>query len=61
MGQHRGTLRGNTRAHAIILRQSPLAAAQRRENDAEHSWRLAMMVIILTEHTDIGRTRGNAS
>nr|WP_042179648.1 HD domain-containing protein [Kibdelosporangium sp. MJ126-NF4]CEL13938.1 HMP-PP hydrolase (pyridoxal phosphatase) Cof, detected in genetic screen for thiamin metabolic genes (PMID:15292217) [Kibdelosporangium sp. MJ126-NF4]CTQ88307.1 HMP-PP hydrolase (pyridoxal phosphatase) Cof, detected in genetic screen for thiamin metabolic genes (PMID:15292217) [Kibdelosporangium sp. MJ126-NF4] len=35
-----------------ILRQSPLAAADRRENDAEHSWHLAMMVILLAEHTD---------
>jgi putative hydrolase of HD superfamily len=35
-----------------ILRQSPLAAAERRENDAEHSWHLAMMVVILAEHSD---------
>lgn len=35
-----------------ILRQSPLAADRRRENDAEHSWHLAMMVIILAEHAD---------
>ncbi|MFF4716731.1 HD family hydrolase [Streptomyces eurythermus] len=35
-----------------ILRQSPLAAADRRENDAEHSWHLAMMVVILAEHSD---------
>ncbi|CAL9324434.1 HD domain-containing protein [Streptomyces sp. SudanB182_2057] len=43
-----------------ILRQSPLAAADRRENDAEHSWHLAMMVVILAEHSDdpidVGRT-----
>jgi putative hydrolase of HD superfamily len=35
-----------------VLRQSPLAAADRRENDAEHSWHLAMMVAILAEHSD---------
>jgi putative hydrolase of HD superfamily len=35
-----------------IMRQSPLAAAERRENDAEHSWHLAMMVVILAEHSD---------
>jgi len=35
-----------------VLRQSPLAAADRRENDAEHSWHLAMMVVILAEHSD---------
>lgn len=33
-----------------ILRQSPLAAVQRRENDAEHSWHLAMMVVLLAEY-----------
>ena len=35
-----------------VLRQSPLAADQRRENDAEHSWHLAMMVTIPAEHSD---------
>ncbi|GLY78649.1 GNAT family N-acetyltransferase [Actinoallomurus iriomotensis] len=35
-----------------ILRQSPLAAAPRRENDAEHSWHLAMMVLVLAEYAD---------
>jgi putative hydrolase of HD superfamily len=35
-----------------ILRQSPLAAVDRRENDAEHSWHLAMMVVVLAEHSD---------
>lgn len=43
-----------------VLRQSPLAAAPRRENDAEHSWHLALMVILLAEHADepidVGRT-----
>ncbi|MEV8047041.1 HD domain-containing protein [Streptomyces griseoluteus] len=43
-----------------VLRQSPLAAADRRENDAEHSWHLAMMVTVLAEHSnepiDVGHT-----
>ncbi|AXB46949.1 HD domain-containing protein [Amycolatopsis albispora] len=43
-----------------VLRQSPLAAAGRRENDAEHSWHLALMVAVLAEYADepidLGRT-----
>lgn len=43
-----------------VARQSPLAAALRRENDAEHSWHLASMVIVLAEYADqdidIGKT-----
>jgi putative hydrolases of HD superfamily len=35
-----------------VLRRSPLAAADRRENDAEHSWHLALMAVILAEHCD---------
>jgi putative hydrolases of HD superfamily len=35
-----------------IVRQSPLAAAQRKENDAEHSWHLALMVPVLAEYAD---------
>jgi putative hydrolase of HD superfamily len=35
-----------------VLRQSPLAAVSRRENDAEHSWHLAMMVVLLSEYAD---------
>ncbi|TCP49339.1 putative hydrolase of HD superfamily [Tamaricihabitans halophyticus] len=35
-----------------VLRQSPLATAARRENDAEHSWHLAMMVPLLAEYAD---------
>lgn len=35
-----------------VLRQSPLAAAGRRENDAEHSWHLAMMAAVLAEYSD---------
>ncbi|MXG88873.1 HD domain-containing protein [Nocardioides flavescens] len=42
-----------------VLRASPLAAADRRENDAEHSWHLALMVLVLAEHAnepiDVGR------
>lgn len=34
-----------------VLRQSPLTAADRRENDAEHSWHLAMM-LVLAEYSD---------
>ncbi|MEV6958353.1 HD domain-containing protein [Streptomyces sp. NPDC051207] len=43
-----------------VLRLSPLLAADRRENDAEHSWHLAMMVLVLAEYAaepiDIERT-----
>ncbi|MBW9215143.1 HD domain-containing protein [Mumia sp. zg.B53] len=43
-----------------IVRASPLAAADRRENDAEHSWHLALMVMLLAEHAtepiDVGHT-----
>jgi putative hydrolase of HD superfamily len=35
-----------------VLRASPLAAADRRENDAEHSWHLALMVMVLAEYAD---------
>jgi 5'-deoxynucleotidase YfbR-like HD superfamily hydrolase len=35
-----------------VYRASPLAAAARRQNDAEHSWHLAMMVILLAEYAD---------
>lgn len=35
-----------------ILRASPLAADDRRENDAEHSWHLALMVLLLAEYAD---------
>lgn len=35
-----------------VLRASPLAAADRRENDAEHSWHLALMVPLLAEYAD---------
>ena len=32
-----------------ILRQNYLADGSRRENDAEHSWHLALMAIVLCE------------
>ena len=35
-----------------VLRASPLAAVERRENDAEHSWHLALMVPLLAEYSD---------
>ncbi|MBE1531963.1 HD domain-containing protein [Actinomadura algeriensis] len=43
-----------------VLRRSVLIADDRRENDAEHSWHLALMVTVLAEHADepidVGRT-----
>lgn len=43
-----------------VLRRSPLIADGRRENDAEHSWHLAMMVPLLAEYADepidVGKT-----
>ena len=33
-----------------IFRQTYLADGKRKENDAEHSWHLAMMVVILSEY-----------
>jgi len=35
-----------------ILRQNYLSDGSRRENDSEHSWHLAMMVVVLSEHFD---------
>jgi putative hydrolase of HD superfamily len=35
-----------------IIRRSPLVATDRLENDAEHSWHLALMVILLAEYAD---------
>lgn len=35
-----------------IFRQNYLADGSRRENDTEHSWHLAMMVMVLSEHFD---------
>ncbi|KAM3101926.1 HD domain-containing protein [Phormidesmis sp. 146-20] len=42
-----------------VLRQTSLIDKSRRENDAEHSWHLAMMAIVLSEYAaqtvDLGR------
>lgn len=35
-----------------IERKSKLFNSDRRENDAEHSWHLAMMVLVLSEHSN---------
>lgn len=35
-----------------IIRQTPLTDMSRRENDAEHSWHLAIMAVILAEYAD---------
>lgn len=35
-----------------VQRQTYLAAADRKENDAEHSWHLAMMCILLNEYAN---------
>ena len=35
-----------------ILRRTKLFNSDRRENDAEHSWHLAVMAIILAEHSN---------
>jgi putative hydrolase of HD superfamily len=34
-----------------VLRQAYLVDGSRRENDAEHSWHLAMMCLLLAEHS----------
>ncbi|WP_299834067.1 HD family hydrolase [uncultured Tenacibaculum sp.] len=35
-----------------IQRKTKLFNSDRRENDAEHSWHLAMMALVLSEHSD---------
>src|SRR6478735_12830282 len=35
-----------------IQRKTKLFNSDRHENDAEHSWHLAMMTIVLAEHSD---------
>ncbi|NEU06889.1 HD domain-containing protein [Flavihumibacter sp. R14] len=35
-----------------IQRKTKLFNSERQENDAEHSWHLAMMTIVLAEHSD---------
>lgn len=37
-----------------VLRRNPIADGSRRENDAEHSWHLALMAMVLAEHTSPG-------
>ena len=36
----------------LIMRQTPLLDGSRKENDAEHSWHLAMLVMILSEYAE---------
>ncbi|OIR08068.1 5'-deoxynucleotidase YfbR [mine drainage metagenome] len=35
-----------------IIRHTPLMDASRRETDAEHSWHVAVMALLLAEHAD---------
>ena len=35
-----------------VLRETLLIRDQRRENDAEHSWHLALMAVVLAEHAE---------
>ncbi|MCG6908778.1 MAG: HD domain-containing protein [Deltaproteobacteria bacterium] len=35
-----------------IVRQSLLSDRSRKENDAEHSWHIALMAVLLSEHAD---------
>lgn len=35
-----------------VFRQTLLTRSRRRENDAEHSWHLALMVLLLAEHAN---------
>ena len=35
-----------------VFRQNPLADGSRKENDAEHMWHLAVLVLVLAEHAD---------
>ena len=37
-----------------IERRTRLFHSDRRENDAEHSWHLALMALVLAEHSDAG-------
>lgn len=37
-----------------ILRQTLLTDSSRQENDAEHSWHVAMMAVLLAEHAPAG-------
>jgi len=44
-----------------ILRQTLLADGSRRENDAEHSWHVAMMAVLLAEYAPEGADPMRAS
>ena len=35
-----------------IVRQTPLIDRSRKENDAEHSWHIALMAVLLIEHAE---------
>ena len=35
-----------------IERQSPIYSGERRENDAEHSWHLALMAFVLADYAN---------
>lgn len=35
-----------------VLRRTPLLNASRVENDAEHTWELALMAVVLAEYAD---------
>ena len=35
-----------------IVRQTPIADASRKENDAEHAWHMAVMVLLLAEYAN---------
>ena len=36
-----------------VFRQTLLSQSRRQENDAEHSWHLCLMVIVLAEHANV--------
>jgi putative hydrolase of HD superfamily len=42
-----------------VLRQSTLVDASRKENSAEHSWHLALMALVLQEHSPPGTDLGH--
>ena len=35
-----------------VFRQTTVLKGERRENDAEHSWHLALMIVVLSEYAD---------
>ena len=45
-----------------IMRQTYLADGKRKENDAEHSWHLALMAVLLKEYAPrrSGSVQGNS-